>query len=189
MATLVRVGLSNELQFSNMVSEENQVPPSGVGRRLRLEDNRDQEPDVLDLSSLVVKLGHERVGRVVLDDRGVRPAGPADPEDVAPTSGPWRPPSPWWGTWSRSWGQHDAATYTGCTLAILPQPMVRAHLHVAVPGFRWRASPAGGHARGCSPGVPLSDPVGGPVRVLMVYSTGNLARVCRLGPGGLGALL
>jgi len=68
--------------------------------------------------------------------------------------------------------------------------MVRAHLHVAVPGFRWRASPAGGHARGCSPVVPLSDPVGGPVpRVLVGYSIRSLAWVCLLGSGGLGALL
>ena len=55
--------------------EEDQVPPPGIGRRLRLEDNRDQEPDVLDPSSLVLKLGHERVGRVVPDDHGVRHAG------------------------------------------------------------------------------------------------------------------
>ena len=55
--------------------EEDQVPPPGVGRRLRLEDDRDQEPDVLDPSSRVVKLGHERVGRVVPEDHGVRHAG------------------------------------------------------------------------------------------------------------------
>ena len=53
--------------------EEDQVSPPSVGRRLRLEDNWDQEPDVLDtVSSLVVKLGHERVGRVVPEDRGGR---------------------------------------------------------------------------------------------------------------------
>ena len=112
-----------------------------------------------------------------------RPAPPPQssllgPLPRGPSGGrvPWRTPSPWQGTWSRSWGQHDAATSTGCTLAILPQPMVRAHLHVAVPGSRWRASPAGGHARWCFPGVSLCDPVDG------------THRACRLGPGGLGAL-
>ena len=49
--------------------QEDQVPPPAVGRRLRLEDNRDQKPDVLDTTSLVVKLGHERVGRIVPEDR------------------------------------------------------------------------------------------------------------------------
>ena len=112
------------------------------------------------------------------------------PSGRAGVGGPWRPPSSWWVTWSRSWGHHDTATSTGCTLAILQQPMVRAHLHVAVPGFRWRASPAGDHAHGCSPRVPLSDPMGGPIpRVLVGSSTRSLAWVCRLGSGGLGALL
>ena len=55
--------------------EEDQVPPAGVGRRLGLEDGRDQEPDVLDTPGLVVKLRHEWIGRIVLDDRGVRHAG------------------------------------------------------------------------------------------------------------------
>ena len=57
------------------VGEEEQVPQPAIGRRLRLEDDRDQEPNVLDPSSLVVKLGHEWVGRVVPEDRGVRHAG------------------------------------------------------------------------------------------------------------------
>jgi hypothetical protein len=52
-------------------SEEDQVPPTGVGGRLGLEDDRDEGADVLDTLGLVVKLRHERVGRVVPDDRGV----------------------------------------------------------------------------------------------------------------------
>jgi hypothetical protein len=51
-------------------SEKHQIPPAGVGGRLRLEDDRDE--DVLDPPSLVVKLSHERVGRVVPQDGGVR---------------------------------------------------------------------------------------------------------------------
>ena len=52
-------------------------------------------------------------------------------------AGLWRPPSPRRGTWCRSWGQHDADTTTKSTLALLTQPVVRAHLHVSVPGSRW----------------------------------------------------
>jgi len=44
------------------------------------------------------------------------------PPGRAGLGGPWRPPSPWRGTWRRSWGQHDAAAPMGCTLAILPHP-------------------------------------------------------------------
>jgi hypothetical protein len=48
-----------------------QIPPTGVGGRLRLEDDRDEEANVLDPPSLVVKLGHERIGWVVPQDGGV----------------------------------------------------------------------------------------------------------------------
>jgi len=54
--------------------EEDQVPPAGVRGRLRLEDDRDEESDVLDTPGLVVELSDVRVGRVVPDDRGVRRA-------------------------------------------------------------------------------------------------------------------
>jgi hypothetical protein len=46
-------------------SEKNQIPPAGVGGRLRLEDDRDEEANVLDPPGLVVKLSHERVSRIV----------------------------------------------------------------------------------------------------------------------------
>jgi hypothetical protein len=52
-------------------SEKHQIPPAGVGGRLRLEDDRDEEADVLDPPGLVVKLSHERVGRVVPEDGSV----------------------------------------------------------------------------------------------------------------------
>ena len=39
--------------------EEDQVPPTGIGGRLRLEDDRDKELDVLDTPGLVVELRHE----------------------------------------------------------------------------------------------------------------------------------
>ena len=52
-------------------SEEDWVLPTGVGGRLRLEDDRDEELDVLDTPGLAVELRHERIGRIVLDDRGV----------------------------------------------------------------------------------------------------------------------
>jgi hypothetical protein len=51
--------------------ENHQIPPTGVGGRLRLEDDRDEEANVLDPPSLVVKLGHERIGWVVPQDGGV----------------------------------------------------------------------------------------------------------------------
>ena len=53
--------------------EEDQVPPAGVGGQLGLDDDRD-EADVLDTPGLVVELSHERIGRIVPDDRGVRHA-------------------------------------------------------------------------------------------------------------------
>ena len=43
----------------------------GVGGRLKLKNDRDKEPDVLDTAGLVVELCHERVGQIVPDDRGV----------------------------------------------------------------------------------------------------------------------
>jgi hypothetical protein len=51
--------------------EEDQVPPTGVGGRVRLEDDRDEESDVLDTPGLVVELRHERISRIMPDDRGV----------------------------------------------------------------------------------------------------------------------
>ena len=54
--------------------EEDQVPRAGVGGRLRLEDDRNEEADVLDTPGLVVELRHEQVGRIVPEDRGVRHA-------------------------------------------------------------------------------------------------------------------
>jgi hypothetical protein len=48
---------------------EDQVPPTGVGRRLGLEDDRDEQPDVLNTPGLVVKLRHQWIGRIVPDDR------------------------------------------------------------------------------------------------------------------------
>ena len=55
--------------------EEDQIPPSGVGGRLRLEDDRNAEADVLDTPGLVVELRHERISRIVPEDRGVSQAG------------------------------------------------------------------------------------------------------------------
>ena len=55
--------------------EEDQVPPAGVGGRLELEDDRNEEADVLDTPGLVVELRHERIGRIMSDDRSVRRAG------------------------------------------------------------------------------------------------------------------
>jgi hypothetical protein len=52
-------------------SEKHQIPPAGVGGRLRLEDDRNEEANVLDPPGLVVQLSHERVGRVVPEDGGV----------------------------------------------------------------------------------------------------------------------
>ena len=52
-------------------SEEDWVLPTGVGGRLRLEDDRDEELDVLDTPDLVVELRHEWIGQIVPDDRGV----------------------------------------------------------------------------------------------------------------------
>jgi hypothetical protein len=54
--------------------EEDQIPPSGVGGRLRLEDDRNAEADVLDTPGLVVELRHERISRIVPEDRGVSQA-------------------------------------------------------------------------------------------------------------------
>jgi hypothetical protein len=45
--------------------EKHKVPPAGVGGRLRLEDDRNEETNVLDPPGLVVKLSHERVSRIV----------------------------------------------------------------------------------------------------------------------------
>jgi hypothetical protein len=53
-------------------SEKDQVPPAGVGGRLGLEDDRDEEANVLDPPGLVVKLSHERIGRVMPEDCGGR---------------------------------------------------------------------------------------------------------------------
>ena len=50
--------------------EEDQVSPTGVGRRLRVEDDQDEQSDVLNTPGLVVKLRHEGIGRIMLDDRG-----------------------------------------------------------------------------------------------------------------------
>jgi hypothetical protein len=50
--------------------EEDHVPPTGIGGRLGLENHRDEQADVLDPPGLVVQLRHERVDRVVPDDRG-----------------------------------------------------------------------------------------------------------------------
>jgi len=55
--------------------EEDQVPQASVVGRLRLEGYRNEAADVLDTPGLVVELRHERIGRIVLDDRGVRRAG------------------------------------------------------------------------------------------------------------------
>jgi hypothetical protein len=55
--------------------EEDQVPPAGVGGRLRLEDNRNEEADVVDTPGLVVELRHKLVGRIVPHDCGVGHAG------------------------------------------------------------------------------------------------------------------
>jgi len=49
--------------------EEDQVPPMGVGGRLGLKDDRDEQSDVLNTLSLVVKLRHEGISRIVPDDR------------------------------------------------------------------------------------------------------------------------
>ena len=84
----------------------------------------------------------------------------------------------WWRCWP--WGHPCSAAGPRCFLALLSQPLVRAHLHMALQGCRWRASPTGHHARWCS-GVLPSVPVG--------YTFRHLARAGRLGPSGLGALL
>jgi hypothetical protein len=64
----------------------------------------------------------------------------------------------------RPWRSTAAATSSSC-LALLQQPLVRAHRDVALPGTWWRASSTGRHVRGCpsgvlSTGVPPDDPVG-----------------------------
>ena len=66
---------------------EDQVPPPGVGRRLRLEDNRDQETDVLDTPGLVVELRHERVGRIMPEDRCGRHVGTGQSSGCGPDLG------------------------------------------------------------------------------------------------------
>jgi hypothetical protein len=50
--------------------EEDQVPPTSVGGGLGLEHNRDEKADVLHAPGLVVELGHERISRIVPEDRG-----------------------------------------------------------------------------------------------------------------------
>jgi hypothetical protein len=52
-------------------SEQHQIPPAGEGGRLRLEDDRNEETNVLDPPGLVVQLSHERVGRVMPEDGSV----------------------------------------------------------------------------------------------------------------------
>jgi hypothetical protein len=52
-------------------SEKHEVPPAGVGGRLRLKDDRNEEANVLDPPGLVVKLCHERVSRIVPEDSGM----------------------------------------------------------------------------------------------------------------------
>ena len=77
---------------------------------------------------------------------GHRPPGPS-----MGGGGRWR----WWGQWWSStprwprwqwwwrvrrwcpWQRTGAGTPAGCALAHLPPPVVRAHLHVAVPGARF----------------------------------------------------
>jgi hypothetical protein len=50
--------------------EEDQVPPTGIGGGLGLEDDRDKQPDVLNTPGLVVKLRNQWIGQIVSDDRG-----------------------------------------------------------------------------------------------------------------------
>jgi hypothetical protein len=69
-------------------SKKNQVLPTGVGGRLGLEDDQDEESDVLDTPGLVVKLRHERVGRVMPDEESdvLDIRWPDESEEVAPAS-------------------------------------------------------------------------------------------------------
>jgi hypothetical protein len=85
----------------------------------------------------------------------------------------------------RPWRSTAAATSSSC-LALLQQPLVRAHRDVALPGTWWRASSTGRHVRGCpsgvlSTGVPPDDPVGHTFR--------RLTGAGRLESGGPGTLL
>ena len=68
--------------------EEDQVSPTGVGGRLRLEDDRDEEPEVLDTpgpGSGAAPRG-DRIGQIVPDDLSVGHAVTCQPEEVAPRS-------------------------------------------------------------------------------------------------------
>jgi hypothetical protein len=79
--------------------------------------------------------------------------------------GGWSSP-PWWRRWRWywwfrrrcPWQRTSPGTPAGCALAHFPPPVVRAHLHVAIPGARFCGSSPGGHVRWCAAGVrpPLS---------------------------------
>jgi hypothetical protein len=62
--------------------------------------------------------------------------------------GPWRSPTPRW--WSRGWperphpGSGSRWVTGGGTMALLPAPMGRAHLYVALPRHWGRVAPTGG---------------------------------------------
>ena len=84
------------------------------------------------------------------------------------------------GAWCGPWPWEHSDASMGYTLALLQQPLVRAHLHVALPGSRGRAWSTGGHAHRRRPSRPVLVAVGSTYR--------DLARACRLGPDGFGPL-
>jgi hypothetical protein len=51
---------------------------------------------------------------------------------------------------------HRRRVPAGCALAHFPPPVVRTHLHMAVPGAQFRRSSPGGHVRWCAIGVHLA---------------------------------
>ena len=62
---------------------------------------------------------------VLLDCSRCHSSAPSSPATTVVTSRSSSPRAergwgPWRGTWSRSWGQHDTATFTRCTLTNLP---------------------------------------------------------------------
>jgi hypothetical protein len=74
----------------------------------------------------------------------------------------------------------------GGTMALLPAPVVRAHLHVALPRHRGRLAPTGGHAHRSSSCWPYTRrlPCYGVDSTLWDSSGGR-----RMGPGGPGPLV